>query len=443
MKHVYSIPSLGYLTLWPRKELGDDFRLAMTLAKMDPTRPRLAHGYALEVNGQATRISVDRIEHARVAAMGWMARVEKGEDLVPIWIHEAVAIGGGDRIVFRRLERIEAMRPSDAPEWARTVTGNGVTVDKAAASPVDVEAISARLAGTLKVQDAKWSRPLLRRFLEMLNIDWGNATPAQVDRAFSKGHRFLKRAGVKPLINPWVKAVDIELGRVGRGTRQYVKQTFLPRISPAFRQVDRAAVKQIATQQGWFLRNQMGRRADNLTARGREIVGSGLRQGLGRNEIGQNLKLAMPDLWNRYGNNYANVTAAVAVNRARSYSELSSYKDGKVEYLELMAVLDEATTVTCRFLDGEIISVDNCMDLLNQGANVTHPEDISKVNPFIEQKSDPGGGKFLQTTNGVRIADVVRSGVGVKDDRGAFMAHMRGNQLAVNALVGPPPYHHL
>jgi len=97
----------------------------------------------------------------------------------------------------------------------------------------------------------------------------------------------------------------------------------------------------------------------------------------------------------------------------------------------------------CRALDGTIISVNDCSDLIERGANVEQPEDIKTVNPFINTRRDPDnpGGKILRTANGVKIATVHRSGYGVRDDRGQFSLHRSGQQLP-QVGIGPPPYHH-
>jgi hypothetical protein len=225
--------------------------------------------------------------------------------------------------------------------------------------------------------------------------------------------------------------------------RQFVKEAYLPRIGVALSSADKVAVQQIGTQQGWFLRGQNGLRADNLTARGREIVESGLKSGLGTEAIGQNLKLAMPDLWNKYGNNYANVCASVAVNRARSHSAVNGYLDAGIEFAEIVAVLDERTTEQCRALDGEIIPTDKAAELLNAGANVKTPEDIYTTNPFLHTATNADGVKQIVTANGVVVSDILRSGYGRVDDRGEHRKHLMGEQLLDAAAIGMPPYHHL
>jgi len=442
-EHTYSVPAEGFATLWPKCAAGDDLRTAWAVAEVDPRYPRAAFGFALEQGDTRIRLEAQRVDRARMVALSML-------DSGPVTLYEAIAAGHGDQLLYRRLEQLDKYEPSEAPGAALPVSSAGVILAKGAAAPSVLEAAAQSLAGNLSKLDARWSKPLLKKFLAQLDIDWGNATGEQIDQAFVKADRVIRKAQFEPLIAPWIKRTTVELWRTATGTRDYIRQTFLPRVGPTFSMPDRRAIQQIATQQGWFLRGQMGLRSDRITARGREIVQSGLAQGLGRGQIGRDLKLALPDLWNRYGNNYARVVASVAVNRARSWGEVLSYRDAGIEYLELQAVLDEATTVFCRFIDGQIISVDNCFDLLEKGAAVQKPEDIKRVNPFMVQRRDQETGqRYIATANGTRLADIVRSGVGISsppssmtDARGTFNARMMGNQLP-NALIGAPPYHHL
>lgn len=96
----------------------------------------------------------------------------------------------------------------------------------------------------------------------------------------------------------------------------------------------------------------------------------------------------------------------------------------------------------CRFLDGQFISVSNVVEILNQTLEITNPEEIRRVTPWVYNKKDPNTGMpQLVTRNGVVLADILRSGYGKIDDRGEYAARKMGDQLAVDASIGPPPYH--
>ncbi|MFO7782070.1 MAG: hypothetical protein R6W94_10640, partial [Spirochaetia bacterium] len=247
----------------------------------------------------------------------------------------------------------------------------------------------------------------------------------------------------KGLLPVWNKSVTASVHGTAKATRQVLKQQFFPKIGIAFSSPDSRALDQIATQQGWFLRDEFGRRADALTTRGREIVQRGLKQGVARDVIAKDLRTALPGLWDAYGKNYSRAVASVAVNRARSFSEVKSYVSAGVHSLEVQAVLDERTTEICRGMDGQIIEVHLADAQVDAAAAVARPEDIATTSPFMRVQTNANTGvRSIATTTGVRIADVMRSGVGRLDDRGQMAFHRMGNQLP-EIGVGPPPYHHL
>jgi len=105
-------------------------------------------------------------------------------------------------------------------------------------------------------------------------------------------------------------------------------------------------------------------------------------------------------------------------------------------------IAEGAVVHNCRFLDGQVIAVDNIVSTLNQTLEITNPEEIKKVAPWISTRKDPKTGTpQLVTRNGDVLADILRSGYGKLDDKGEYAARKMGDQLAVDANIGPPPYH--
>lgn len=349
---------------------------------------------------------------------------------------QSVAKNENGLVIWEKLEKIDS-NADGAP-----VDHDGIVLCKVARPGEQITSISNQLANELAYQDRKWVAPYLKKFLEQLEgINWD--TEKDIRKAFAKAERVLRNANVEPLVKPWVQRVEIYGQRSARDGRQWLRQAFLPRISGSLTGADKKAVGAVSTQQGWFLRDMTGRRADNLTARGREIVQAGLRDGLGKQAIADQLKLAMPDLWNKYGNQYAQVCASVAVNRARSVAMVNSYQEAGIQELEITAVLDQRTTEQCRFMDGQIISVEGCAEVINATAEMESPEDIYTTNPFIHVQRNEQGIKELVTARGDKLAEIVRSGYGRLDDRGVHRQFISGRNLPSAASIGMPPYHHL
>lgn len=97
----------------------------------------------------------------------------------------------------------------------------------------------------------------------------------------------------------------------------------------------------------------------------------------------------------------------------------------------------------CRFLDGKIINVNDSVGLLERLAETTDPGTIKDINPWIHEGGDANG-KFLyiESADGSRreVARVVRSGLGIMDDRGEYSNGLGMDELSVMG-IGPPPYH--
>jgi len=140
--------------------------------------------------------------------------------------------------------------------------------------------------------------------------------------------------------------------------------------------------------------------------------------------------------------NYAVVSASVAMQRARNFSHVSGYRDAGFEFMEVSNPVDERTTEICRFMDGQIINVNQAYDLSMDASMVATPEDIKKVNPFMRTVNERGR-RYIETARGTRMAEITRSGMGTRDDAGQHRQMLSSKQFPQVAAVGPPPYHHL
>nr|WP_237078802.1 hypothetical protein [Myxococcus xanthus] len=117
---------------------------------------------------------------------------------------------------------------------------------------------------------------------------------------------------------------------------------------------------------------------------------------------------------------------------------MSSYAEAGVRRYRIEAVLDEATTQVCRFLHGKAFSVGEALQRFERLESLSQPEDL--------KQELPGGGRALLYVNRggqeTRLAEVLRSAVGTRDDVGEFRSLVSDRQLA-EVGVGFPPYHGL
>lgn len=429
----------------PLRDIGTSAAVAHHAVGARADRPLSpAHGFAaVDPRGAPHMLRAASLPAARREALRWGA---------PATLCRAV--GRGTVTLWERVERLTA----DPVPGSQPCTPAGtLRVEKRSAlAPelIDSSAFARQLAGALRAVDEQALTPALTQYLGRLDRDWATMSHAARVAALDDAAAWLRTHAVLPALPRWEGAVQTTITTVAGETRRALRERFIPRLGLSFRREETAALARIGTQQGWFLRDRYGAISQELTARGRQIVADGLREGWGRNEIGRQLRDQLPALWQGRGRQYANVLAANAVSRGRSHAELSSYRDASIEYMEVQAILDERTTDQCRFLDGTIISVADAYGVSEAAANVSRPEDIYNTSPFVNpvwtdadgrrlRRGDEGrrDHRELQTTTGTRLAIIDRSGVGRKDDPGQFRGLIGGNHLH-DAHLGPPPYHH-
>lgn len=415
----YWHPTEAYWTLWPPAPLGSARAAALVKVGL-PAHASAPPAYVLwPANGSPQRVAVRRLSDARSLAMDLPGPVRLLEQVAPpLW------------------REIGTVRPT--PPGDLMVEG---FVCKAARGP-DLRTAAAQLATALREHDRTLSAPALTRYLERLDVPWHTLTAAQTTALLTEARGFLAQASGAALLPAWQRTIDVAVTDLARRTKASVREAYAPSVQTSLAQPELAAVAQIGDQSGFFLRDALGRRSDDLTRRGRSIVQAGLREGLGRKDIARQLEEQLPDLWQGRGAGYATAVASVATQRARVATEIHTYREAGIEQLVITAVLDERTTIACRLMHGQILSVSGCVAHLNRVAAIENPEDIYTANPFMEIKRDQETGKrYMQTrTTGVRFAEVLRSGYGTRDDRGSGAYSKAGNQMFA-ANVGPPPYH--
>lgn len=423
--HVKHTPGVRYYSLTPGVGWirGAEERLVKLPDGLTP-----ASGYVVDVERKRHHLGKVSLARARRFAM---ANGDTAE------ISEAVGVDDADQLIWRKLETI------DREPGGRILQSNGELMIKQSPE-AQLEEQTDKYAAALVAQYTKWAKGQLDEYFGELDVNWYDVE--NVDAVF-------QRAGAKAITDgkdqkelsaAWGAAALPYLQQAATQAREFTKNTFLPKIGSSITEGDRIAMKALSEMPGFFIRDHLGNVSKGLTKRGRAIVKAGMRDSLGYREIGKELRDQLPGMWAKYGKHYADVVANAGVQRARAFAEISAYVDASIEYAELVAVIDNRTTDCCRFLDGQLISVSNVVDILNQTLEITNPEDIRQVTPWVYNKKDPKTGlPQLVTRNGVVLADILRSGYGKINDRGEYAARKMGDQLAIDANIGPPPYHGL
>jgi SPP1 gp7 family putative phage head morphogenesis protein len=410
--------SARYFAVGPVRELGNDLQRAIGL--MGGERQQhfaRAHGFVLVEGERHQRLAggIDVAEAHRRAQRGH-ARLGAAAALV------------GEQVIYRELAAPVAKASGEndprSPEGFLRIVDQVARALRRASQGAEVDAV--------------------RRAIDQLDVDWPHLTDADRMRIVRAANEAI--AGVPPAIMPKVHEVlDLEAGRVVRGTRRSAKQTFSLNISSDFTRTDERIAQFVARSQTNFIRDEYGRRQVAFSEKARQIVSRAIAQGLGRDEISRQLREAFRNTAVNRSAFYWDVVASAFVGRARSFAEVSSYADAGISHYIIVAVLDEVTTDICRFLHGKRFSVGASMAQFARIERLRDPERIKHEQPWLQVRQDRRGNRVLvvPTERGdVRVAVVEDSAERkrAKDELGRFRNGMSATKLeAVN--VGPPPFH--
>ncbi len=297
----------------------------------------------------------------------------------------------------------------------------------------------AALAGRLRGVAAADERQAVREAVAALDVDWVRTTAEQRRQLVAEA---MRQAGRH------VRAIPARLGaplgdtavEVVNATRTAARRHHRLAIGVEMNALDRRIVRHVARSQVLFVTDAYGRRLDELGERARAVVAEGLEAGHGRADISAALAAVAEGALTGRSRFYWEVVAGAFVARARSFAQVSSYAEAGIERYRVQAVLDEATTPTCRFLHGKTFAVRTALADFDRVEQLARPEDVKAASPWVRMKN---GVLFVEHTTGRHeLADVVRSGVGSRDDVGEFRARL--DDEALGALgIGPPPYHGL
>jgi SPP1 gp7 family putative phage head morphogenesis protein len=303
----------------------------------------------------------------------------------------------------------------------------------------------ASLATRLRRATAESDGDAVRAAVEVLDVDWKATTAAQRRSLVSQA---MEAAGRRtPEI---VQAASAQFGEaadeVVSATRDHTRSAHRLGIAADFNAVDRRITRHLVSSQANFVRDEYGRRLDDLGAEARRIVAEGIEAGLGRDEIATDLARAAENTLVTRPAFYWEVVAGAFVANGRSLAQISAYAEAGIQRYLIEAVLDERTTEICRYLHGKEFEVGDALRRFERIEQMQSPEEIKNEAPWVREALDPDTGeKFLYVDrNGsrTRIADVARSAVGTSDDPGEFRRGRNSAEL-MDVGVGFPPYHGL
>jgi SPP1 gp7 family putative phage head morphogenesis protein len=295
----------------------------------------------------------------------------------------------------------------------------------------------ALLAAQLRRATGRAEVEAVREALGVLEVDWARTTAAERRRLVAEAMAAAGRATA--LVPVRIEAPFNDAAQeVVAATRTDARRSQRLAIGAEFNAVDRRVVAHVTSSQGNFVRDEYGRRVEGFGKEARRIVAAGLEEGLGRDDIAQALDDRAPFYWE--------TVAASFIAQGRSYAQMSSYAEAGVRQYRIEAVLDEQTTNICRYLHGKTFSVADALRRFDRIEQLEDPEAIKLAMPWVREAQDRETGRTRLYVDGgagrTDLAEITRSAMGTRDDRGDFRA--LASDTALNEVgIGFPPYHGL
>jgi hypothetical protein len=303
----------------------------------------------------------------------------------------------------------------------------------------DFLVIVQRLARALSGVSRDAEAAALRRALAALDVDWPTLSAAARDQVVRAAQQALGDLPAKVL--PRVDQIfEIEAPSLVARSRRATARRFGLHIGATTTRTDDRIAAFVRRSEANFIRDQYGRRRDELGQRARDIIAVGLEQGLGRDEIVADLSAGLAPIASR-GKPYWEVVAMSFANRGRTYAQLAAFDDAGVERYRFDAILDQVTSHVCRFMHGRQFSVRRAMLRFDEVEGARDPEAIAALQPWMRVGSDGAGSQVLFYERGGRrrvVAQIDEPAVGRSDQVGRYSRALSNDQLEAAGLMAPP-----
>ena len=280
----------------------------------------------------------------------------------------------------------------------------------------------------------------LRRAIERLDVDWPNISPAARNQVIRAARQALSSVDkqVLPAVN---QVFELEATKIGAQTRSSAARQFALRIGTDLSRTDERIARFVSQSQGNFIRDEYGRRSESFSNSARDIVASGVEQGLSRDDIAGELSKQMTAAAFARSESYWQVVAMSFANRARTYTQLNAFEEAGIQRFRFEAILDEVTSEICRFMHGRVFSVPRATRRFRDVERVRDPARIQDIQPWVQVGADDEDNQVLFYERGNRrrmVAQVDESCVGERDEVGTYSRDLSNDQLEAAGVTVPP-----
>lgn len=223
----------------------------------------------------------------------------------------------------------------------------------------------------------------LRNALDTLDVDWTKMSADGRDKIVSAARDAL--AAPADYVAPKVADTFTVFGqKIVGDTKTDAKRRYKLDISASLSSVDEKVINAVGASQGNYVRDQYGNRSTALSLKVKDVVSSGLEQGLGSADITSNIKDQLGESAQARSDAYWGMIAMTFANRARTYGNLSGYASAGIEWFTFEAVMDERTSLICSMMHGKRFQVSKAIDRYNQVEADKDPEAITQLQPWLK-----------------------------------------------------------
>jgi len=303
----------------------------------------------------------------------------------------------------------------------------------------DYTKIVRKLAFELKGHAIPVEAKAVRAALQKLDVDWRNLSAEARQKVIDAAKAYLGSPVAAVVVPKIEQTLSFQAKDLIAKTKSKTVQTFGLKIEAHTNATDERVAKIVVGSQAHYVRDAFGKRRDAFGESAKKIVANGLTQGLGSADIAENLYLQLGAAMQR-GQGYWNMLAMVFSNRARTMTQVFSFGEAGVTHYLWESVLDEVTSVQCRFLHGRKFAVGTAIHKIHAIEEADSPEAIKTIQPFLQLSGTNlyfGAGDTKTS-----VATVTENAVGQRDKTGSYARAMGDEDLEKAGIQMPPAHGH-
>jgi len=276
-------------------------------------------------------------------------------DASPLEVFDALVFGFDVGDLLIDVERAKKSRPR-RPKSKRAGAKAMKRLDK-------------KLRNVLQRAWVKGGEEVTEQSLEVLAAGAGDVTEAEINELLIE---IEARMGVALATGVATKVGSILTESYSVGRRLFVTR-------PQFNLVDMKAQTWLAENHQYWIGKHYGEHVGPKIAK--SVKTNIIEAGLSRGEAGKALKGIFGNTVNR-PDHYWRGLAANATTRARNFGAVKSFEEAGFASLEVVAVMDEATSEICQEMNGKIFKVELASKQRDDLMAAEDPEDVKKIAPW-------------------------------------------------------------